>query len=39
MDAISIGPTMENVHSPDEALHIPSVERVAAFLLRVLERW
>jgi dipeptidase D len=28
MDMISLGPTIKNVHSPDETLYIPSVERV-----------
>jgi dipeptidase D len=28
MDSISFGPTIKNVHSPDEKLYIPSCERV-----------
>ena len=28
LDMISFGPTIENAHSPDEKLYIPSVERV-----------
>ncbi len=36
MDMISLGPTIQNPHSPDERINIPSVERffdfVAAFL-------
>jgi dipeptidase D len=31
MDMISIGPTIENPHSPSERVHIPSVERFYAF--------
>lgn len=37
-DMISIGPNMENVHTPDERLEIKSVERCWEYLLRVLER-
>jgi dipeptidase D len=28
MDMISFGPTVENAHSPDERLYIPSIERI-----------
>ena len=37
-DMISIGPNMQNVHTPDERLEIKSVERCWEYLLRVLER-
>lgn len=36
LDMISIGPDMENIHSPQEGLCISSVERVWEFLLRFL---
>ncbi len=36
LDMISIGPTMRGVHSPDEKLHIPSVEKFWKFLTEVL---
>ncbi|MCU0487655.1 MAG: beta-Ala-His dipeptidase [Anaerolineales bacterium] len=38
MDMISIGPDMENVHSPSERLSISSVEKVMALLTEVLRR-
>lgn len=37
MDMISIGPTLDGVHSPAEKLHIPSVGRVMELLLEVLQ--
>lgn len=37
MDMISLGPTIENPHSPDERLNIPSVEKVWQFLLELLK--
>jgi dipeptidase D len=37
MEMISVGPTLRNPHSPDEALHIPSVDRVRNFLAALLE--
>lgn len=37
MDMVSIGPDMENVHSPKERLRISSVQRVWEFLVRFLE--
>jgi dipeptidase D len=37
MDMISIGPTMENVHSTSERLYIPSVEKVMKLLYEVLQ--
>lgn len=36
-DMVSIGPDMENVHTPDERLSIPSVERTWNYLLSVLK--
>ena len=37
LDMISFGPTIKNVHSPSEQLHIPSVKRFSDLLLRVLD--
>jgi dipeptidase D len=37
LDMLSIGPTMRGVHSPDEKLHIPSVEKVYALVLEILK--
>ena len=37
MDMISLGPTMENPHSPSERLYLPSVERVWRLLAALLE--
>jgi len=37
MDMISFGPTIENPHSPDEGLYIPSIERVWKFLVALLK--
>ena len=36
MDMVSIGPLQENVHSPDERVHIESVERFYGFLKAIL---
>lgn len=36
LDCVSVGPDMEHVHTPDERLNIPSVERVWKFLGEVL---
>ncbi len=36
MDMISIGPQIENVHSPSERVNIPSVERFYNFLKEIL---
>ena len=36
MDMLSFGPTMEGVHSPDEKIHIDTVERFYNFLLAIL---
>lgn len=37
MDMISMGPTLRGVHSPDEKLHIPTVQMVWEHLLAILE--
>jgi dipeptidase D len=37
MDMISIGPTMENVHSTGERLNIETVEKTYNFLLKLLD--
>ena len=37
-DMISIGPTLENVHSPSERLYIPSVGKLMKLLYSVLEQ-
>ena len=39
LDAISVGPTVENPHSPDERLYIPSVARVWDFLVELLKSY
>ena len=36
MDMISLGPTIQNPHSPDERMNIPSLEKVWDFLLELL---
>lgn len=36
LDMISVGPTLRGVHSPDERLHIPSVQKVWGHLLDML---
>lgn len=38
LDMISFGPTIKNPHSPDEKVHIGSVEKFWNFLLEVLQR-
>jgi len=38
LDMISFGPTIKNAHSPDEKLHIQSVEKFWMLLLEVLRR-
>jgi putative hemolysin/phosphoserine phosphatase len=38
MDAISIGPTLQNVHSPDERIQIASVKKLNDFLIETLKR-
>lgn len=37
LDMISFGPTLRGVHSPDERMHIPSVERWWCHLIDVLK--
>jgi len=39
MDILSLGPTIKNAHSPDEALYISSVARVWEFLVELLMRF
>jgi dipeptidase D len=36
MDMLSFGPTLEGVHSPDEKIHIDTVERFYTYLLGIL---
>ena len=38
LDMISFGPTIKNPHSPDEKIHIYSVEKFWNFLLEVLKQ-
>lgn len=37
IDMVSFGPTLEGVHSPDEKIHIDTVERFWHFLLAILK--
>jgi len=37
MDMVSFGPTLEGVHSPDEKIHIDTVEKYWTFLLEILK--
>ena len=37
LDAVSIGPEMSGIHTPDEKLNIPSVQRTWQFLKAALE--
>lgn len=37
-DAISIGPTLRDIHTPDEALYIPSCEKLWNLLLNLMKR-
>jgi len=39
MDMISIGPTIKNPHSPDEKLHLPSLEKIYRFTAALLESY
>lgn len=39
LDMISLGATIENPHSPHERLHIPSIEKVWMFLVRLLQTY
>lgn len=36
LEMISVGPTLEHVHTPKERLHVPSLERMARFLRALL---
>jgi dipeptidase D len=37
MDMVSFGPTLEGVHSPDEKIHIDTVEKFYKFTLEILK--
>ena len=37
MDMLSFGPTLEMVHSPEERMHIDTVEKYWSFLLGILK--
>jgi dipeptidase D len=37
MDMISIGPTLKNPHSPEEQVHISTVDKLYKYLLKILE--
>lgn len=37
LDMLSVGPTMKGVHSPDERLYIPSVDKVWKLILEILK--
>jgi len=37
MDMVSFGPTLEGVHSPDEKIHLDTVERFWDYLLAILK--
>lgn len=37
LDMISFGPTLRDVHSPDERMHIPAVEKFWNHLVKILE--
>ena len=38
LDIVSFGPTITGAHSPDEAVHIPAVEKSYDYLLAILEQ-
>jgi len=38
LDMISIGPNMRDIHTPQEALNLPSTIRMYQFLEKLLER-
>lgn len=38
LDMVSFGPTLRGVHSPDERLHIPTVDMVWRHLLEIMKR-
>ena len=37
LDMVSFGPTLRDVHTPDERLHIPTVQMVWDHLLEILK--
>jgi dipeptidase D len=37
LDSISLGPTIENPHSPDERMYIPSIDVAWKFLTTLLK--
>ena len=37
IDMVSFGPTLEGVHSPDERIHIDTVDKFWKFLLAILK--
>jgi dipeptidase D len=39
MDMISIGPTLQNPHSPDERIYVPDIGKVWDFLLELLKSY
>ncbi|MFR3450904.1 MAG: hypothetical protein ACLTSX_03940 [Collinsella sp.] len=38
MDAIAVGPTLKDVHTPDESMELASSERFYTLLVDVLKR-
>lgn len=38
MDAIAVGPTISDVHTPDESMELASAERFYELLIDVLKR-
>ena len=38
LDCVSIGPDLEDIHTPRERMSIPSVQRIWAFVTEVLRR-
>ena len=38
LDMVSFGPTLRGVHSPDERMHIPTVDMVWRHLLEIMKR-
>jgi dipeptidase D len=39
MDMISFGPTIKNPHSPDEMMHLPSVEKICKFMTALFKSY
>ena len=37
LDAVSIGPDMKDIHTPEERLNIPSTKRVYDFVVKIIE--